>query len=183
MSDNTYLLQRYVHTVYDGVCHTPLGRFSKRDCSLIKRVPVPNDTCSESSRRDVSNADLLGTGTISNCGDIDHGKSAQGGAIYTVVYGRCWLRWRRRPYAQGAGGLFSPFSCHYNYHFTRRSCKTFLQGMHATLSHSQRGTPSSFWGMFLIWRTLHPAQTLTSRNVDQRATQWHRCKSKSVSRK
>ena len=25
----------------------------------------------------------------SDCGDIDHGQSAQGGVIYTVVYGRC----------------------------------------------------------------------------------------------
>ena len=29
-----------------------------------KRMPIPNDTSSESSRRDASNADLLGTGTI-----------------------------------------------------------------------------------------------------------------------
>ena len=36
--------------------HTPLGRISKLDRSTTKRVPVPipNDTSSESSRRDVS---------------------------------------------------------------------------------------------------------------------------------
>ena len=43
-----------------------LGRFSKLDCSTTKRVPVPipNDMSSESSRRDVSNADTFGTDTI-----------------------------------------------------------------------------------------------------------------------
>ena len=50
---------------YGGVYHTPcLGRFSKLDCSTIKTVPIPNETSSESSRRDVSNAQLGGTGTI-----------------------------------------------------------------------------------------------------------------------
>ena len=49
-----------------GVYHTPLGRFSKVDCSTTKRVPTPNDTSSGSSPRDISNPDLLGTGTIPN---------------------------------------------------------------------------------------------------------------------
>ena len=58
-----------------------LVRFSKLDCSTTKRVLILNDMSSESSRRDVSSADLFGTGTISShrvCGDIDidHGKSA-----------------------------------------------------------------------------------------------------------
>ena len=35
------------HTAYDGAYHTPLGRFSKLDCSTIKRVPIPNDTSLE----------------------------------------------------------------------------------------------------------------------------------------
>ena len=52
------------HTVYDGECHTPLGRFSKLDYSTTKRMPMPNDTSSESSRRDVSSAELLGIDTI-----------------------------------------------------------------------------------------------------------------------
>ena len=42
----------------------PLGRFSKLDCSTTKRVPIPNDAFSESSHRDVSNADRFGTGSI-----------------------------------------------------------------------------------------------------------------------
>ena len=55
--------------LYTTVCyvyHTPLGRFSKPDCSTNKRVPlvpIPSDTSSESSRRCVSNADLLDTAT------------------------------------------------------------------------------------------------------------------------
>ena len=58
-------------TVYDGVYHhhTALagGRFSKVDCSTTKRVPIvpiPNDTSPKSARRHISNADLVGTGTI-----------------------------------------------------------------------------------------------------------------------
>ena len=47
---------RICTTVYN---HTPLRRFSKLDCSTAKRVSMPNDTSSESSRRDVFNADLL----------------------------------------------------------------------------------------------------------------------------
>ena len=43
-----------------SISHT-LGRFSKIDCSPSKRMPRPNATSSESSRRHVSNADLIGT--------------------------------------------------------------------------------------------------------------------------
>ena len=46
------------------VYHTPMGRFSKADCSTTKRVQTPNDTSSESSRRDVSNADSFDNDTI-----------------------------------------------------------------------------------------------------------------------
>ena len=42
----------------------PPGRFSKLDGSTTKRVPIPNDKSSESSRRDVSDADSYGTDTI-----------------------------------------------------------------------------------------------------------------------
>ena len=56
----------YQHTT---VYITPLGRFPKLDCSATKRapiVPIPNDTSSaESSRRDISNADLFGTDPVS----------------------------------------------------------------------------------------------------------------------
>ena len=31
--------------------------------AIVPTVPIPNDTSSESSRRDVPNADLFGTGT------------------------------------------------------------------------------------------------------------------------
>ena len=57
-------------------------------------MPIPNDTSSESSRRDVSDAELLGTDTINtinnsnSSGDIDNGKSAYGGVVYTVLYVR-----------------------------------------------------------------------------------------------
>ena len=53
-------------TVYDGFVYhpPPLGRFSKVDCSTTDRVPIPNDTSSESSRRDVPNADLFGANAI-----------------------------------------------------------------------------------------------------------------------
>ena len=50
--------------MYDDVYHTPLGRFSQLDCSTTKRVPIPNDTSSASSRRAVSNAEILGDDTI-----------------------------------------------------------------------------------------------------------------------
>ena len=34
----------YIYTCDDGVYHTPLGRFSRLDCSITKkRVPAPND--------------------------------------------------------------------------------------------------------------------------------------------
>ena len=60
--------RKYAFTVYGGVnyqvYHTPQGRFSKVDCSIPKRVPIPNDTSPENSRRDDSNAGRFGTGTI-----------------------------------------------------------------------------------------------------------------------
>ena len=63
--------------------HAPGAVLPELDCSATKRVPIPNDTHSENSQRDVSDADLSGTDTIcyNYCGDIDHGKSAQGGVI------------------------------------------------------------------------------------------------------
>ena len=75
--------------VNDGVYVSPSpgAVFPSSICSTTKRVPIPNDTSSESSRRDGSNTDLVGTVHYSNCGDIEHGKSAQGGVLYTVVYG------------------------------------------------------------------------------------------------
>ena len=45
--------------------HTPLVRFSKLDCYTAKRVPIPNDAPSESSRRYVSSADTVPSVEIS----------------------------------------------------------------------------------------------------------------------
>ena len=44
-----------------------------------------NDTCSESSRRAVCNAERR---RYSHCADIEHGKSTQAVMIYTVVCGK-----------------------------------------------------------------------------------------------
>ena len=58
---------RILCTVYH-ISHT-LERFSKLDCSTIKRAPIPNvppipnETSSERSQRYVSNAYLFGTDT------------------------------------------------------------------------------------------------------------------------
>ena len=66
--------------------HTPLGRFSKVDIAATKRVPIPNDASPESSRRDVSNADVFSTGTRPTAVEISSMEtSAQGGVMYTVV--------------------------------------------------------------------------------------------------
>ena len=46
---------------------------------------MPNDTASESSRRDVSNADLLGTDTIPTVGISTMKQSTPRGVIYSVV--------------------------------------------------------------------------------------------------
>ena len=54
-------------TVHDRVYHTP----SKVDCSKTKRVSIPNDTSSESSRRDVSHADHFGTDTIPTTNTVE----------------------------------------------------------------------------------------------------------------
>ena len=62
-----------------GVYHTPLGRFSKFDCSTTKKVPIPKDTSSESSRRDVRRR--FWHRHYSNCGNIKHRTSAPGGVI------------------------------------------------------------------------------------------------------
>ena len=63
--DKGEIEQSVTYTVHDGVYHTPLRRFPKLDSSATKRVPIPNGTSSESSRREVSNAELFGTDTIS----------------------------------------------------------------------------------------------------------------------
>ena len=68
---------------------TRLGRFCKLDCSTTKRVPIANDT-SESFRRDVLQRRRFLHRHDINCGDIEHGKSAQRGGervTHTVVYG------------------------------------------------------------------------------------------------
>ena len=94
----TYSEYVVLQTVYDdGVFHTmthPWGGFSKLDCSTTKSVPIPYrtiHTSSGSSRRDDSNPHLLWHRHHSNCGDIDHGQSAQqagGGVRRRVRYYR-----------------------------------------------------------------------------------------------
>ena len=77
-----------IHLSYTTVYVTyPLGGLSKFACSTTKEAPIPNDTSSESSRRDVSNADLLRHRHYSSCGDSEHRPSAQGCVMYTVEYG------------------------------------------------------------------------------------------------
>ena len=73
----------------------PSGRFSNPDCSTIKRVPIPNDTSSESSPRDVSNADhffgpdIVPTVPAVEMSTMDNrpGGARDGVMVYTVVYG------------------------------------------------------------------------------------------------
>ena len=83
-------------TVYDdrGVYDvTPLGRFSKLDCSRIKRVLTANDTSSESSQRHVSNDDLFGTETIPIVEISSMENRPRGGGVtyaVTAVYGNTW---------------------------------------------------------------------------------------------
>ena len=80
---------------YDVYIAPPWGGFpSSIARQLCKRVPIQNDTSSESSWRDVSNADRCCTRHYSNCcGDTKRGKSkiGQGGVWYTVVYRTCML--------------------------------------------------------------------------------------------
>ena len=73
-----------------GVYHTPLGRvfFFKLDYSTTKKVLIPNDTSSDSSRQDVSDAGLFGTDTIPTVEIwIMENRPRGVGYIYTVVYG------------------------------------------------------------------------------------------------
>ena len=79
-------------TVDDGIYHTPLGRFSKLDCSTTKRVLIPNGTYSARSRRNVSNAVFFGTDTIPTVEISTMVRSAQLGVIcilvsYTIRWG------------------------------------------------------------------------------------------------
>ena len=80
----------------DGVCHTITHPWGGFPCSIGRQprgCQIPNDTSSESSRRDVSKTDLFGSGRSASCGDIEHEKLQQLGlgvcdrVISTVVYG------------------------------------------------------------------------------------------------
>ena len=68
------ILYRIRRAVY---IHTPLRWFSELDFSTSKRVLIPNDTYSESSRRDDSNTELYGTDTIPTAEISTMEKSAQ----------------------------------------------------------------------------------------------------------
>ena len=74
--------------------HPPGAFFQARLIdNWTKRVPISNEASSESSRRDVSTRRVSWHRHYSNRGDVDHGKSAQGGACdvdtpsyrYTVI--------------------------------------------------------------------------------------------------
>ena len=82
-------------TVHNWRCRSPppLGWFFKLGCSTSKRVPIPSDAPSDSSRPDVSSADLLWHRHSSNCccGDIDHGTSPHRAVIYTAVHGYIYI--------------------------------------------------------------------------------------------
>ena len=68
----------FVHGVArrDGVCHTPLGQFSKLDCSTTKRVPILNDTYvfGKLSARIFPTPTVLAPTLIRLWRDIEHGK-------------------------------------------------------------------------------------------------------------
>ena len=66
-----------MNTVYDGVYHTPLGRFSKVDCST--RGYQHRMTGLRKALGDNSKRQLFWHRHYSNCGDIKHRKSAHGG--------------------------------------------------------------------------------------------------------
>ena len=68
------LVAQLPYTWYDGAYYTPLGRFSRIDCTTTKRVQMPNGMSSESCRGDVSNADFFSHRHCLNFGDIEHGK-------------------------------------------------------------------------------------------------------------
>ena len=61
------------------IYHTRLGRFFKLDCPTTERVPIPNDTYSEISRRDLSNAEVRDRhfqhSNYSSCADIKRNQS------------------------------------------------------------------------------------------------------------
>ena len=69
------------------ISHVPEAVFSKLDCSITKRAPIPNDTSSESSlsarffrRRSFWAPDPIPTV------EMEHGKSAEGCVIYCTQY-------------------------------------------------------------------------------------------------
>ena len=64
---------------------------SKVDCSTTKRVPIPNETSSESSRRDVSKADRFGVDTIPTVEMSRMENRIRGVLTYTVVNVQLYL--------------------------------------------------------------------------------------------
>ena len=71
--NKTTILKEH-HTVYDGVRHAPLARFSVLGTAL------------ESSRRELSEDVSFGIGSLLGCRAIDLGKPPQGGVIYCTLY-------------------------------------------------------------------------------------------------
>ena len=73
-----------VHCRYTTTYITPLGRFSKLDCSTTN-IRLRNALGEMFPSPTVLASVLLFQ--HSNCGDIDHVQSVQGGVVYIVVYG------------------------------------------------------------------------------------------------
>ena len=75
-----------VYRVWRCIPPPPLGRFCKLDCSTTKGVPMPNEI-----RLREALGEMFSTPRPSwhrlypSCRHIDHGKSAQGGAICDIL--------------------------------------------------------------------------------------------------
>ena len=88
---------------YRTVCIThPWGDFPSSVGRQPTRVPISNDTSSESSRGDFPMPTFFGHRHYSDCGDVDHGKSAPGVCYihprtYTVLRSYCCIRYILSP--------------------------------------------------------------------------------------
>ena len=100
----------------------PLGRFSNHDFSTTERVPIPNDTASERSRRDGSNADLRGNGTIPTAVEISTTENRPRGVWcdVLVVHSIRYLHCIRAPGIQRKSHLLIS-SQHDTIHINRRA--------------------------------------------------------------
>ena len=77
------------YTVYDGVYHTSLGRFSMLEISTVGIRAVPKRTPLEKSRRELSEDVSFGIGTIGTVGTLlvveqSSLETTPGGVIYII---------------------------------------------------------------------------------------------------